>query len=91
MDPLPRGQGELFSDPSADRARAAFASKGRARTDKLATPAEAVRTLVHDGDYLAVGGFGADRIPTSVSHEVLLQGKRDLDCTAWATAARLSP
>ena len=43
-------------------ARAWFAQKPRALTDKLVTVAEAVRRCVHDGDYLAIGGFGADRM-----------------------------
>ena len=76
---LPTGQGPLFSDPSADRARAAFAQKPRAMTDKLTTVSEAVARLVHDGDYLAVGGFGCNRIPTAVCHEILRQGKQNLD------------
>jgi glutaconate CoA-transferase subunit A len=33
--------------------------------------AEAVARLVKSGDYLAIGGFGADRIPTAVVHEIL--------------------
>src|SRR6478752_6829177 len=78
MDPLPRGAGPLFSDPSADHARQAFAAKPRACTDKVTTVADAVRRLVGDGDYLAIGGFGADRIPTAVVHEILRQGKQNL-------------
>src|SRR5436190_21834828 len=78
MDPLPRGEGPLFSDPSADHARQAFAAKPRACTDKLTTVADAVRRLVNDGDYLAIGGFGCDRIPTAVVHEILRQGKQNL-------------
>ncbi|MFO0844009.1 MAG: CoA-transferase [Gemmataceae bacterium] len=71
MDPLPQGQGRLLSDVSSDRARAFFATKPRGHEDKLTTVADAVGRLVHDGDYLAIGGFGADRIPTAVLHEVL--------------------
>jgi glutaconate CoA-transferase subunit A len=78
MDTLSQGDGVLFSDPSADRARQFFASKPRALFDKVTTVADAVARLVHDGDYLAVGGFGADRIPTAVVHEILRQGKQDL-------------
>jgi glutaconate CoA-transferase subunit A len=78
MNPLSRGAGPLFADPSADAARQFFAGKPRARTDKVTTPAEAVARLVQDGAYLAVGGFGCDRIPTAVVHEVVRQGKRDL-------------
>jgi glutaconate CoA-transferase subunit A len=78
MQHLSRGQGELFSDPSSDRARAFFATKPRACEDKLTTVAEAVARLLHDGDYLAIGGFGADRIPTAVVHEILRQGRQHL-------------
>jgi glutaconate CoA-transferase subunit A len=78
MDVLSRGEGALYADPSADRARQFFASKPRALADKLTTVAEAVRRLVQDGDYLAVGGFGCDRIPTAVLHEILRQGRQRL-------------
>ena len=78
MDPLPHGDGPLFTDPSADRARAFFATKPRALADKVTTVADAVARLVHDGDYLAIGGFGADRIPTAVVHEIVRQGKQQL-------------
>src|SRR5262245_26982761 len=78
MIPLPRGEGALFTDPSADRARKWFAGKPRAMTDKLTTVAEAVARLVHDGAYLAIGGFGGARLPTAVVHEIVRQGKQDL-------------
>jgi glutaconate CoA-transferase subunit A len=78
MDILSRGDGALFTDPSADRARQFFASKPRALTDKLTTVAEAVRTLVRDGDYLAIGGFGGARLPTAVVHEIIRAGKQRL-------------
>jgi glutaconate CoA-transferase subunit A len=78
MTPLPQGQGALFSDPSAEHARAFFRGKSRACQDKVTTVDDAVRCLVHDGDYLAVGGFGADRIPTAVVHEILRQNPQNL-------------
>jgi glutaconate CoA-transferase subunit A len=79
MDAFPdKGQGPLLADPSADRARAAFAAKPRALTDKVTGVAEAVRRLVSSGDYLALGGFGCARIPTAVIHEILRQGVQDL-------------
>src|SRR3954466_1560832 len=78
MSHLPQGQGALFSDPSCESARAAFATKPRGCTDKLTTVSDAVARLVHDGDYLAIGGFGADRIPTAVVHEIVRQGKQNL-------------
>src|SRR6059058_6381235 len=78
MSPLPAGTGPLFLDPSADALRAAFRDKPRALTDKLTTVADAVGRLVRDGDYLAIGGFGADRLPVAVAHEILRQRKQGL-------------
>src|SRR5438105_177214 len=78
MDALSRGDGVLFASPSANRARQFFATKPRALTDKVMTVADAVARLVADGEYLAIGGFGADRIPTAVVHEVLRQGRQNL-------------
>jgi len=78
MTTLSRGEGALFSDPSANHARQSFAAKPRALTDKVMTVAEAVRRFVHSGDYLAIGGFGCDRIPTAVVHEILRQGQQNL-------------
>jgi glutaconate CoA-transferase subunit A len=78
MDILSQGNGTLFTDPSANHARQHFAGKPRALVDKLTTVDEAVRRLVRDGDYLATGGFGADRIPTAVVHEILRQNPQGL-------------
>jgi glutaconate CoA-transferase subunit A len=78
MDSLATGQGVLFADPSANHARETFKSKPRTLTDKVTTVADAVRRLVHDGDYLCIGGFGTNRIPTAVVHEIVRQGKQNL-------------
>jgi glutaconate CoA-transferase subunit A len=78
MDTLSQGEGTLFGDPSADRARQFFAAKPRAMTDKVMSVAEAVRRFVHEGDYFASGGFGCARIPTAVLHEILRQGQQRL-------------
>jgi glutaconate CoA-transferase, subunit A len=78
MSSANQGQGELYTDPSANHARAAFAAKPRALTDKLTTVADAAQRLIHDGDYLAIGGFGSDRLPTAVLHEILRQKKQNL-------------
>jgi glutaconate CoA-transferase subunit A len=77
MTPI-SGEGPLFCDPSADRARERFRAQRRGLTDKVMPVAEAVRRFVHDGSYLAIGGFGADRIPTAVLHEIVRQRKQDL-------------
>jgi glutaconate CoA-transferase, subunit A len=73
-----KGDGALFSDPSANKARAFFAGKSRALVSKITTIPEAVSRLIHDGDYLAIGGFGGDRIPTAILHEILRQEKQQL-------------
>lgn len=78
MTPLSRGDGSLFNDPSAERARQFFATKPRALIDKTTTVADAVARLVQDGDYLAIGGFGGDRIPTAVVHEIVRQRRQNL-------------
>ena len=75
---LAAGQEELFVDPDADNARAVFRKKNRGLVDKVMTAEEAVRTVIKDGDYLAVGGFGHVRIPTAVLYEVVRQGKKNL-------------
>jgi glutaconate CoA-transferase subunit A len=78
MSPLPDPTGSLFTDPSANRARDVFRNKPRALTDKLTTVAEAVSRLVRDGDYLAIGGFGGDRLPVAVVHEIVRQKRQNL-------------
>src|SRR3954454_13418062 len=78
MPPLSHGDGPLFADPSAAAARAFFARKERSLVDKLTTVPDAVRRPGHDGDYLAVGGFGGVRLPTPVCHELLRQGRQTL-------------
>lgn len=71
-------QGRLFTDPSPDAARSVFAAKPRALADKRTTVADAVSKYVRDGDYLAIGGFGCDRVPVAVVHEILRQNIQKL-------------
>ncbi|MBN2158380.1 MAG: CoA transferase subunit A [Spirochaetes bacterium] len=75
---LKEGRNQLFSDPDADAARQFFRQKSRAMVNKVTTVREAVKTLLKDGDYIAIGGFGANRIPTAVLHEIARQGKKNL-------------
>src|SRR5262245_43469777 len=76
MTPSPDGR--LFNNPDPDAARAVFAKQPRGLTDKRMSVSEAVSKLIHDGDYLAIGGFGVNRIPTAVVHEILRQKKQNL-------------
>lgn len=75
---LPEGEGPLFGDPDPDVARAFFANKSRSETDKRMGAKEAVERFIPDGSYLAFGGFGSNRIPTVVIHEILRARRRDL-------------
>ncbi|NLA10706.1 MAG: CoA transferase subunit A [Firmicutes bacterium] len=72
------GDRRLFTDPDADEARAFFQGKSRKKVDKTTTVKEAVDRLVHDGDYIAVGGFGGTRIPNALVHEIARQRRRNL-------------
>ena len=75
---LQTGQGELFMSPNVEDARAFFHQKKKLMTNKLTSVKEAVERYLHDGDYLAIGGFGGVRIPTALLHEVIRQQKKNL-------------
>jgi len=75
----------LFTSPSTFAAREHFAQKPRGLIDKVMSVAEAVRRFVPDGCYLATGGFGSNRIPTAVCHEILRQGKQNLSFSGHTT------
>ncbi len=77
--------GKLFTDPDVDKIRQYFRKKTRALTDKVTDVKTAVSDLIHDGDYLATGGFGTNRIPTAVLHEIVRQGKKDLGLSGHTT------
>ena len=51
-------------------------------TDKLTTIAEAVRTLVRDGDSVVLGAALESDIPFAAAHELIRQSKRDLTIIA---------
>jgi glutaconate CoA-transferase, subunit A len=73
-----QGEGPLFMDPNADKSREFFRGKKRAMVNKVMSVKEAVERFVHDGDYFATGGFGANRIPTAICHEIVRQHKKNL-------------
>ncbi len=74
----PRGEGPLFSAPDCEAARATFRNKSKSLVDKVMSVPTAVSQFVQDGDYLASGGFGGDRIATAVLHEIVRQRRQDL-------------
>lgn len=79
------GIGPLFMNPDPDKARAFFKNKSRALTDKVMSVKEAVSKFINDGDYLASGGFGANRIATAALHEILRQKKHNLGFAGHTT------
>jgi len=78
LEVLASGTGPLFTDPDPEKARAWFRQKRAAFVDKLMPVRDAVAHLVSDGDYLASGGFGTNRIATAALHEILRQRKKNL-------------
>jgi glutaconate CoA-transferase, subunit A len=78
MRELDEGANRLFMDPDPDAARNFFRQKPRAMVDKRMTAKEAVEKLVPDGCYLAIGGFGANRIPNEIVHEIVRSGRKNL-------------
>ncbi len=73
-----QGEGPLFADPDADKSREFFRTKNRSLVSKIMSVRDAVNRFVHDGDYLGIGGFGANRIPTAVCHEIVRQKKKNM-------------
>jgi glutaconate CoA-transferase subunit A len=72
-------------DPDPEAARAFFRAKPRAQTNKVMTVSEAVARFVHDGDYLASGGFGTNRIATVALHEIVRRKRRNLGFAGHTT------
>ncbi|MGD9216985.1 MAG: CoA-transferase, partial [Desulfobacteraceae bacterium] len=78
MEIIEQGQGALFSDPDPDTARAFFRTKSRKAVNKVMDLGEAVAKFVHDTEYLAIGGFGANRTPIAACHEIVRQGRKNM-------------
>lgn len=75
---LEEGKGELLTNPDPDLARRHFREKNKALIDKRMSVKDAVAKFIHDGDYIAIGGFGGVRIPTAPLHEIVRQGRKNL-------------
>ena len=78
MKVLEEGQGRLFTDPDPDKAREFFRHKSRKMVNKLMPLKTAVEKFIHDGDYLAIGGFGANLTPIAACHEIVRQGRKKM-------------
>ena len=68
----------LFVTPDVEYYRSFFRQKSKVMASKLTTVKAAIAEYVKDGDYLAVGGFGGNRIPTALLHEIVRQKKKKL-------------
>jgi glutaconate CoA-transferase, subunit A len=79
MKILEEGSGEIFCKNTPSEVREwTRKNKSRALIDKRMTAKEAIRKYVHDGDYMAIGGFGHIRIPMNLIYEIVRQRKKDL-------------
>ena len=78
MEVIEQGQGELFIDPDPDHLRSFFRTKNRKMIDKVMDLKEAISKFVNDGDYIGIGGFGANRTPIAACHEIVRQRKKHL-------------
>lgn len=75
---IAEGSGPLFMSPDPDKAREFFRQKSKAMISKVMTVKDAVERFFHEGDYFAIGGFGACRVPTAICHEILRQRKKNM-------------
>lgn len=78
MNIIDQGKGPLFMDPDPDKARDFFRSKNRKMVNKVMELKDAIKEFVHDGDYLGIGGFGANRTPIAACHEIVRQGRKKM-------------
>jgi acyl CoA:acetate/3-ketoacid CoA transferase alpha subunit len=79
MDILSEGKGELIGWHDPDEAREwVIQNKSRELKSKLITAKEAVEKYVHDGDFMASGGFGHVRVSMPIVYEIIRQKKRNL-------------
>jgi glutaconate CoA-transferase subunit A len=85
MEVLKEGQGPLFMSPDPFGFREHRRAKNRGQRPKLASVSEAVSRYVHDGVYLATGGFSTNRIPVALLHEIVRQRKKDLGFAGHST------
>jgi acyl CoA:acetate/3-ketoacid CoA transferase alpha subunit len=79
MDILKEGRGELLGWHDPDEARDwVLNNKSRELKDKTLSVKEAVSRFIHDGDFIASGGFGHVRVSMAIVYEIIKQKKRNL-------------
>jgi len=76
---LEEGRGKLIGwhDPDENR-RWILKNKPRGLIDKRMNAKEAVSKFIHNGDFIAMGGFGHVRVSMSIIYEIIRQRKRNL-------------
>src|SRR4030067_3818296 len=79
MDSVENGMGELLAwhDPDENR-RWVLNNKPRGLEDKQMNMKDAIAKFVHDGQYMAMGGFGHVRVSMAAIYEIIRQRKRNL-------------
>jgi acyl CoA:acetate/3-ketoacid CoA transferase alpha subunit len=76
---ISEGKGKLVGWHDPDDARAWVAEhKSRQLIDKRMTAKDAVNRFVHDGDFIASGGFGHVRVSMAIIYEIIRQRKHGL-------------
>lgn len=76
---LKEGKGEIFCKNTPSEVRKwTRENKTRALVDKRMDLKDAIKKFVHNGDYLAIGGFGHIRIPMASIYEIVRQELKDL-------------
>jgi glutaconate CoA-transferase, subunit A len=79
MEILKDGKGELLGWHDPDEAREwVINNKSRELKDKTMSVRDAVSRFVHDGDFIASGGFGHVRVSMAIVYEIIRQKKRNL-------------
>jgi 3-oxoacid CoA-transferase subunit A/glutaconate CoA-transferase subunit A len=79
MEALQEGKGELIGWHDPDEAREwVLNNKSRELKDKTMSAKEAVSKFVHNGDFIASGGFGHIRVSMAIVYEIIRQEKRNL-------------
>ncbi len=78
MKILAEGEGKLVGWHDPDENREWMQQKSRALVDKRMSLTNAVKKFVHDGDVIAMGGFGHIRVSMASIYEMIRQKVRNL-------------
>src|SRR4030043_1435424 len=79
MEVLKKGKGELLGWHDPDEARDwVLNNKSRELKDKTMSVKEVVSKFIHDGDFIASGGFGHVRVSMAIVYEIIRQKKHNL-------------